>query len=96
MCALIWIKAVNETLLLNDGNWWNNPLKSIVSSSPVASLAWIPPEAGTVKFDVDGGCNLKADGCGGIFRSNMGMYELFFSGVQGREYHSKGPRRCVP
>ncbi|KAL4298076.1 hypothetical protein GQ457_12G029180 [Hibiscus cannabinus] len=44
-------------------------LKSIFASPLSALLEWFPPEAGTVKFNVDGACNSTAVECGGVLRT---------------------------
>ncbi|KAL4283695.1 hypothetical protein GQ457_16G028320 [Hibiscus cannabinus] len=51
---------------------------SISASPPSVVLEWFPPEAGAVKFNVDGACNSIAVGCGGVLRNCLGDVKALF------------------
>ncbi|KAL4384698.1 hypothetical protein GQ457_15G025740 [Hibiscus cannabinus] len=80
MRALIWIKALNEKILLKDDFWWDDPIASLGPSNSELLQDWIPPESGCMKFNVDGSFNTVAAGCGGVLRSSNGDMRAIFSG----------------
>ncbi|KAL4346396.1 hypothetical protein GQ457_17G004770 [Hibiscus cannabinus] len=87
MRSLIWIKAVNKDLLLNDSDWWVTPRHSLVQSY-AEQVDWNPPAEGSMKFNVDGAFNLECAGCGGVLRNCNGDVRAMFAGPveMGAEY----------
>ncbi|TYG84644.1 hypothetical protein ES288_D01G265800v1 [Gossypium darwinii] len=58
-------------------NWWDCSWSCIapsISRTNSLSAAWIPPDAGSPKFNVDGASrgNPKRAGCGGVLRDDNG------------------------
>ncbi|GMI64142.1 hypothetical protein HRI_000083500 [Hibiscus trionum] len=80
MWALIWIKAVNESLILEDVNLWKNPVSCLELKSKEGNIEWIPSNYGSIKFNVDGSFYKNAAGCGGVLRSYAGDMRALFSG----------------
>ncbi|KAL4298274.1 hypothetical protein GQ457_12G029320 [Hibiscus cannabinus] len=64
--------------------WDNNKFcleQRVINNSPLSALLeWFPPEAGVVKFNVDGACNSTAARCGGVLRNNLGDVKALFYG----------------
>ncbi|KAK8483593.1 hypothetical protein V6N11_068226 [Hibiscus sabdariffa] len=78
MRVLIWLKAENKDLVLNDGDWWTHPELSLLPISPLAT-EWIPPVEGTTKFNVNGSFIEHQAGCGGVLRNFKGDVSAIFS-----------------
>ncbi|KAE8725928.1 hypothetical protein F3Y22_tig00008013pilonHSYRG00240 [Hibiscus syriacus] len=77
MRAFLWIRAVNESLILVEADWWNDPTGCLAINPPC--LAWNPPAAGSLKFNVDGAFKDSLAGCGGILRDSKGNIKAKFS-----------------
>ncbi|XP_038993247.1 uncharacterized protein LOC120116941 [Hibiscus syriacus] len=78
MMTLIWIKEVNDSLILCEENWWNDPTGCVLPKTP--KMDWQPPAAGLLKFNIDGAFRDSAVGCGGALRDNSGNIKAIFSG----------------
>ncbi|KAL4291764.1 hypothetical protein GQ457_14G013690 [Hibiscus cannabinus] len=77
--ALIWIKALNEKILLKEDSWWDDPIASLGPSNSELAQDWIPPDSGCLKFNVDRAFNMLGAGCGGVLcLSNGDMRAIFF------------------
>ncbi|KAL4297388.1 hypothetical protein GQ457_12G029290 [Hibiscus cannabinus] len=55
--------------------------KESISATPLSALLeWFPPEAGAIKFNVDGACNSTSAGCGCVLRNILGDVKTLFYG----------------
>ncbi|KAE8716668.1 hypothetical protein F3Y22_tig00110114pilonHSYRG00627 [Hibiscus syriacus] len=71
MRTLLWLKASKEHVLIR-GDLWCDDIScySKYCSNNVVSSGWIPPEHGTVKFNMDGAVSGYIAGCGGVLRTD--------------------------
>ncbi|KAH1123344.1 hypothetical protein J1N35_006504 [Gossypium stocksii] len=73
----ILAKAAFASHDISDASWWDRSWSCIapsISRTNSLSAAWIPPDAGSLKFNVDGASrgNPKRAGCGGVLRDDNG------------------------
>ncbi|KAL4309434.1 hypothetical protein GQ457_01G012280 [Hibiscus cannabinus] len=76
MRALIWIKAVNESVLLSEKNWWNSP-KVYINNQVIQK--WNPPTDDKIKFYIDGAYKDGKVRCREILRNVEGDVIVMFS-----------------
>ncbi|MBA0824209.1 hypothetical protein Goarm_020890 [Gossypium armourianum] len=73
----ILAKAAFGSHDFSDASWWDcswSCIAPFISRTNSLTAAWIPPDAGSLKFNVDGASrgNPKRAGCGGVLRDDNG------------------------